>query len=179
MISKYAVDRFLARKLSSFIWIKRKNRKKLLAAIHELDPVPEFVGPHEPYNHQLGAFLIGVYIPEFLFLLDLGTGKTRIILDLIAYDKLCGKKTRFLVLVPNTANIENWLIEVETYQPKLVCVAMDGNTAQRNKMLSRRADVFIINYAGFVALFTTLMPIPRGTGRRRVVDVKKTNALFK
>ena len=172
MISRFAIKKFLSRELESFDWIKSLGRKELLAAVDELEPKPQFVGPYKPYQHQLVAFLIGTFMPGFLYLLDLGVGKTRIALDLIAYRKLKGDQPKFLVLVPNVANIEDWIIDAKAYAPSLVCVPLDGPSTDRRQLLKRTADLFILNYAGLVALCTTLQPKSEDK-RKRVIDREK------
>lgn len=181
MLSHYAVERFLSRELDSFNWIKKLSRKELLEEIKKLNPQPRFVGPHEPWTHQLAAFLIGVYFPQFFFMLDLGTGKTRVILDLLSYRKLCGQKLRVLVLVPYTSNIEDWLGDASRYAPSLNCVSVEGSSTERLRALNRSGDIFLLHYAGLVALCTSLVEVQGrgGQKRKRKLDEDKLPLLLK
>ena len=177
MISKLAVQRFLSRELASFNWIKQFSREALEAEFNNLTPKPRFTGPYRPYKHQLAGFLIGLHFPEFLYFLDLATGKTRIPLDLIAYAKLRGEKPRVLALVPNVANIENWVMEIETHTPTLSYVPLFGSSEERLQLLRRKADLFIINYAGFAALCSTLQAKESKKRKRKVDEDKLTQVI--
>src|SRR3990167_11438618 len=141
MISKLAVQRFLSRELASFNWIKQFSHEALEAELNNLTPKPHFTGPYRPYKHQLAGFLIGLHFPEFLYFLDLATGKTRIPLDLIAYAKLRGEKPRVLALVPNVANIENWVMEIGTHTPTLSYVPLFGSSEEHTSELQSQSNL--------------------------------------
>lgn len=167
MISKFAIKRFLERKLNSFNWMKGLSRKEILSMVADLNPVPRFISQKPLWDHQLVAFLIGVYAPQFMFLLDMGLGKTRVVLELVAYQKLCGKLKAALVVVPNATAIENWSMEIAEHRPDLTYVPMYGSSKERRVMLKRTADLFIINYDGLVALCTSLQPHPSKQGKKK------------
>lgn len=169
MISASALRAFLDRSLDSFDWIKECSEVDLDKALAELAPVPRFHLP--PFKHQKACFLIGLSLPEFLYLLDLGLGKTKLVLDLISYRKLCGEKPKALVLVPNVANIENWVIEIEIHAPKLSYVALEGSSLDKTEWLKEDADLYITNYAGLVAMVSE--SIPHGKKHKWVVRKEK------
>ena len=141
--------------------------------VNALSPKPKFISPFEPYNHQLVGFLLGVYVPQFLFLLDMGLGKSRIVLEIIAYLKRCKKLKAALIVVPNAAAIENWTMEVETHRPDLTCVPMYGGTQERMVMLRRSADLFVINYDGLVWLCCSLQKGKKSKGKKLAIDPVK------
>lgn len=148
MLSKLVVKRFLERDLNDFRYLKRLTRSTLIQMLNDLDPVPDFISPKPIWKHQLVSFLAGIYLGHFLFFLDMGLGKTRVILELIAYLKKQGKLTAALIVVLNDSAIETWVMEVEEHRPDLKCIPMYGNTKARLQMLQEDADLFVINYAG-------------------------------
>lgn len=171
MISNSAKRQFLSRELNDFDWMKRVPEKELDDLINNLDPKPIF--HTEPFRHQKICFIIGINFPEFLFLLDLGAGKTKIVLDLFRYYKQCGEANSALVLVPNIANIDGWRDEIEIHAPDLSYVLMTGTKAQRLDALNTDNDLYILNYDGFVSLCKTRV------GKKSKIYKKKVSELFK
>lgn len=178
MISRKVVKQFLKQPADSFAWMKKLTRRELRLAISELDPTPEFHGDDIPWNNQLVGFLLGVYFERFMFLMDMGIGKTRVVLDLIAYRKLRGERTCFLVCVLNRATIENWVIEIEKYAPTLDFVSLDVKPKERRQLLNREADLFIVHYPGLRALCSTLRK-KKSKRRKRYLDKKKIKSLLR
>ena len=179
MISRKIIEKFLEQPADSFAWMKKLSRRELLQAIGDLDPPPEFYGPDEPWDNQLVGFLLGVYFQRFMFFMDMGIGKTRVVLDLIAYRKCRGERTCFLICVLNRASIENWVIEIEKYAPMLDFVALDVSHKERRQLLDREADLFIVHYPGLRALCSTLPPRKRSRRRKRYLDKKKIKSLLR
>lgn len=99
----------------------------------------------EPYKNQYVSFYIGACLDSFLFLLDMGLGKTKILLDIVSFRKI----KRTLVLVPSDVNIEGWDEEIKQHS-KLKCVPMYGTTKERWELLEEDADIFVLNYQGLL-----------------------------
>ena len=159
MLSPRAIKRFRARALDSWNFMKKLSRRELVNMVCDLDPVPEFyISPRPIWKHQLAAFLIGVHMPHFLFFIDMGGGKTRVILELIAYRKLCGEDRAALIITVDDTNIENWVMEAEEHRPDLNVIPMYGSTADRYDSLEEGGDVYVAHYA---ALYHMLSYIPK------------------
>lgn len=178
-ISKYAVEKYVKRKVDNHDWMKKLKIEEVNEELTSFNWC--FHTP--PFLHQKVCFLIGIAYPEFLWMLDMGTGKTKIMLDLIRYYREIGKFKRALVLVPNVANIQNWCDEIDIHQPTLSYTAMDGTTEKRWELLSREVDINIINYAGLLYLGTKKgfkLVGPKDKKRRvpcRVIDPEALAAL--
>ena len=151
MISKSAVENFLKRELDTFNWIKEANEDLLLEQFAELDYIP--VPKTEPWVHQLACLYIGICFQEFLFLLDMGTGKTKIVLDLAQYYKDIKVTEKILVVVPTVLNVGEWKDEVEKHS-YLRYVSLHGTKAQREKALASDGDVYVVNYDGLQTFMT-------------------------
>lgn len=106
LISRRAVADFQSRDFDSFLWMKTLSKERLLQECRRMRTRPTF--KTEPWQHQLVCFVIGVYCPEFLFLLDMGLGKSKIILDLITHARREKRLKRALVCVPRKINVESW-----------------------------------------------------------------------
>ncbi len=169
MLSKLAVKRFRERELNDFRYLKRLTRSTLMQMMNDLDPVPDFISKKPMWKHQLVALLAGIYLGHFLFFLDMGLGKTRVILEMIAYLKKKGELKSALVVVLNDSAIETWVMEVEEHRPDLKCIPMYGNTKQRLQMLEEEADLFVINYQGLNYMCSELVHIGNKKGRKLIM----------
>lgn len=113
MISKGALKEYLARRLDSFTWMKKLPADVLDREMRQFKVRPVFKG--EPWLHQKVCFYIGCCYPQFLMLLDMGLGKTRIMLDLMTQRQREGKLKRGLVLVPRKVNLGSWRTAIHEY----------------------------------------------------------------
>lgn len=155
ILSKSAISNFLNKKTDDFYWIKNCSSKDIYDAIKEKDPTWVFKKEcPEPFVRQLVCFYIGICFNNFLFFLDMGAGKTRIILDLIAYRIKHGHIKRALVVVPGEPNIDGWEDETEQYS-NLKFVGIVGDKNSRINLTNVECDVACISYSGLVSVMTT------------------------
>src|SRR5690349_4185208 len=107
-IDKDAVAAFMERKRTSFDWVKRLSRFDLIRELREsLDYWP-FKG-FKADLHQMACFVIGMVRTRFLFMLDMGAGKTWLVLLLWQYHRRKGVNVpQLLVLVPKKVHIGSW-----------------------------------------------------------------------
>lgn len=110
LISHRAIVEFQQRDFDSHLWMKALPRERLLQECRRMRVRPEF--KTDPWLHQLVCFIIGVYYPQFLFLLDMGLGKSKIILDLVTQALREKRLDRALVCVPRKINIESWADDI-------------------------------------------------------------------
>ena len=147
-------------------WIKELDTKALLK---ELAPynLPKF--RTTPYDHQMASLLLGLTFEDFMFYLDMGLGKTAVMLYLIAYLRQEKKIRKALVVVPDIGNIDNWKNETEVHS-YLTSVSIYGTGTKASKLaqLDKEADVYIINYMGLQSIMTDLRHVSGGKKRKRV-----------
>ncbi len=166
VIRQQPVEDFLNRKVKTFEWMKDISEEELDKVIDDLSPAVRF--HTDPRLHQKVCFLIGIDKECLIFLLDLGTGKTKIILDVFLYRKLAGECSCGLVLVPNVVNIRGFYLECRKHTPELKCIRLKGGSKRRLELLQKHGDLFVLNYQGLVAFCTKRV---RNKGRNR--DKKK------
>lgn len=147
MIAKDALKAFLSRELDSLTWMKKLPRETLERELRSFKVRPKFKGD-DPWTHQLVCFLIGCSYPEFLFLLDMGLGKTRILLDLMTQRQREGRFKRAIVTVPRLVNLGSWedaIREYSDFEPNII----SGSVEEKWEMLSHpKGDVTVIDYSG-------------------------------
>src|SRR5674476_97763 len=98
LIKHSAVVEFLRRPLDDHLWVKKLTRDQILRELRTLRVQPYF--KTDPWLHQLACFYIAMTRPDFAYLLDMGLGKTKIMLDIITQCYLEDRLTHALVTVP-------------------------------------------------------------------------------
>lgn len=147
LISKRATDAFLDRKLDSFQWMKKLSRDELLREIRQFKVRPHF--KTEPWLHQLVCFYIGCCMPQFMFLLDMGLGKTKIMLDLITQAVLERRlrNQKALVLVPRVINLGSWRDDVERHSDlEPVIVDVEDIDEKWERLRNPKGELTVIDY---------------------------------
>lgn len=152
-----AVEAFRNRRLESYDWAKNCGRTELTRELRDV----QFHG-EKPWLHQLACLALLLSLPQFLLFLDMGAGKTRVVLDALWHRKV----KRALVLVPSSTNIPGWIDQVRAHRPELKVAALEGAGAERRELLAQLvdngSDLFLLNYDGLLSYMTRLK---RGEGR--------------
>lgn len=176
MIRKGAMSEFMSRRLDSFLWMKKLTREQIMAELRELRVRPYF--KTEPWLHQLVCFYIALCHPRFLFLLDMGLGKSKIILDIITQIQREGRLTRALVSVPRLINIDSWSEDTlrHSYLEPWRCDVSDVEE-KYERLIKPEGDVTFIDYPGLHLALSTKVKV--GGKNRLVKDEKKMRQLLK
>lgn len=148
LIDRRAVQRFLERELDSYLWMKGLKREVILRELSQLRVPPVF--HTDPWLHQLVCFWIGLCKPRFLFLLDMGLGKSKILSDLIRHTQREKKLEGALITVPRLINVDSWVDDLAKHQPDLEPWRIDCTDIEekRERLLHPRGDVTIIDNQG-------------------------------
>lgn len=147
IVSKRAIAEYLGRETRSFQWMKREPRPELLRAIRDYDRLSLF--KTDPWTHQLVCHYIGLCYPRFLFLLDMGLGKSKIVLDLLSHAIRAGSAGHGLVVVPRLINVASWadaIAEHSDLEPNLIDCEDVGE--KRERMTRPRGDITVVDYQG-------------------------------
>lgn len=150
LISRSAVAEYLERDFDDFTWMKKLVREKILKELSYLKVKPKF--KTEPWLHQLVCFYIALCRPEFLFLLDMGLGKTKIIADIITQLLREKRLTRALVTVPRVINIDSWREDLLKHSNLSATYCDVSDIEEKRERLlypDRESDVTIIDNHGF------------------------------
>lgn len=174
-VNKKALEQFLARPLQSYNWIKKLSEDELWGEIDSLKVKPKF--KTEPWKHQLACFLIGLSEPYFLFLLDMGAGKSKLMLDLLTQRQREKKLNHALVTVPRLVNLGSWEADIlrhSDFEPTLC----QGSIAEKwDSLLHPKGEISIIDYPGLqLALSSKLGGGKKGKlvrDDRKIAQLKK------
>ena len=147
LISKHAIADYLERNLDDFRWMKKLSRDAIMRELNSLKVKPKF--KTEPWLHQLVCFYIGLCKPEFMFLLDMGLGKSKIIADLITQAQRERRLEGALVMVPRMINIDSWVDDLAVHSDLEPWSCNVSDTEEKWERLAYpKGDVTIIDYAG-------------------------------
>lgn len=104
---------------------------KSMSKAQLLDLVPEnFSFYTEPWDHQIASFIASISAEKLLLALDLGTGKTKVSIDVGRYaQKQFGAINGYVVCLNNA--VEKWVDEISKHSRELTSIAVRGE-ALRN-----------------------------------------------
>lgn len=149
LISKSALNEFLDRRLDSYLWTKKLTARDINRELRQFDVVPEF--KTKPWLHQLACFYIGACEPRFLFLLDMGLGKSKILADIITQIKREGRLQHALVTVPRVINMDSWRGDLHKHSDLVPWTCDIPNIEEKWQRLSNpQGDVTVIDYQGLI-----------------------------
>jgi SNF2 family DNA or RNA helicase len=177
VISRQAIADYHARQFDSCTWLKKLSREQILDELKTFKVKPVFKG-HDRWTHQLVCFLIGMSYPEYLFLLDMGLGKTAICLDIMTQKVREKQITKSLVMVPRMVNLASWEKDITAhseFEPNLC----SGDIEEKwERLLNPRGEVSVIDYHG-LQLALTKKETSKGKKSRLVRDDSKVAKLYK
>ncbi len=164
MIAPSAIKKFLNRQLDDFNFLKGLPSKVVSRELTDAK-VEEVIGSAtKSMLHQKVCLIAGTAHRRFLFFLDMGTGKSKIALDLIQYHRTGGEVKRALVLVPNRANVQGWIDEAKKHHPNLVVKELRSAGD-----IKEPADVYVSLYLRVCRMICIDEAKPGG-GRRWAID---------
>ncbi len=119
----------------------------------------------KPRNHQLEAFSALKDLNCKGIFYDMGTGKTKISLDILRYKCYQQNEVLLTLIVAPKVSLENtWIPEIEKHT-SLISYAevLTGTSAvRRQKLKLRNKRIFIINYEGIATVLPTLLKMKWG-----------------
>ena len=89
---------------------------QLYQVMQEKIQMADYCFKTEPYEHQRTAFEESRNLQNFALFMDMGTGKTKVALDTIAFAFEANKTSLALIVAPKGV-IANWHSEIETHLP--------------------------------------------------------------
>lgn len=179
VMKRGSVEAYLNRHMNSYQWIKKLSQDQLVEELKSFKVKPYF--KTEPWKHQLACFLIGMTEPRFLQLLDMGAGKSKIILDIATQLQREKRFTKGLILVPRLVNFESWENACATHSDlePFIC---DGSIEEKwEKLITNKADISLIDYAGLQLAVSKKALITKGKKKVNglLPDAKKIRYLKK
>ncbi len=175
MISKDAVAAFVARPRRSWAWVKRYTRADLVEELHAINAPMRW--RTLPRKHQLACYLVGLLNPKFLMLLDMGLGKTLLVLMLLVAARLKERGIRALIVVPKKVHMGTWADEVSKHTDlSIECIDVISVQEKWEALMASEADVTVIDYMGLGLATTHKM---NKQGRNKLVRDDKRMRLLR
>jgi SNF2 family DNA or RNA helicase len=158
VISKTAIEEFLNRPMMDYSTWKNNGNVDVSFLLPQLKT--------KPFRHQEVCLAIGLAEDGFLYFLDMGTGKSGIILYTLTIRRKEWKKA--LILSPNIVTVSTFADEVAKHSD-FSCIELVGPIEERRELLKEERDLYILNYTGLQLLLTN----PKDG--KWVVDYQKVN----
>lgn len=109
--------------------------------------------PVKPFQHQIDVVNMMLKHKKFGLFMDMGTGKTKCVIDWFGVLKASKEVEIMLVVCPKSV-ISSWIDELikHKYKEDQDFVVLEGTRKQRLKLMSKAIIINIINYEGLVSL---------------------------
>jgi len=130
-------------------WLKSFNRKELISMVPK-----GFRFKTKPWTHQIASFLAAISDDGFLCAADLGTGKTKVSIDVCRYISWLNKNKniKVLYLCLNSA-VEKMRDEVLTHSD-FTAICIRGSKHEKEKLFDKKYNFYIINFESFRLMMT-------------------------
>lgn len=178
MLDPRAVNEFKARKLRNSDLAKDFTARALQSKLDKLEPPPKF--ELKPFEHQMACFLLCLKYPHYFLCLDMGLGKTMIMISLFRYLRRIMESERMLVLVPYSTNIPTWGKEIYKFAPRLEYDLLDSRMSSKQKYEAfwGEADIVVMTYAGLRSMIPAKKNLKSKSKLTRwILDSKTLNTL--
>lgn len=171
MIAKSAIRRYLNQPVDDWNWLKELTTSDLHEEFATWSHVPQF--KTDPYLHQLACFWLGIKFPRFFYLVDMGLGKSKIVLDVLSYRR--AEWRRMLIVTHNDAAVENWRQQILEHS-SLSSIELIGSGQYRRALLEQDSEICTVSYPGLRAMLTTTGKDGRG---KRVIEKSFCKEIYK
>jgi SNF2 family DNA or RNA helicase len=105
-------------------------------------------------DHQRRCYCLGLIYPRFYMQLDMGTGKTKLAIDLFNTRWEREQVERMLVLVPGKLNLDQWREQVAEHSPSLrVILGNRGTKRLIQDVAERDFDVVVMTYQALLSVY--------------------------
>lgn len=170
MLDPRAVKRYLARRPENHNHVKLATDKELDAVLATLP-----IRFREPLRkHQKACIILGIDFPQFFFMLDMGTGKTRITLELLRYWNKIGKLRRAVITVPTDLVADSWERQIRRWTPDFPYLILTESSSK--KKWASYDDfpngLIVVTYPGLVRMLTKRAPHKKKEGRSKLKPKK-------
>ena len=160
VVKPEAIERYIAAADKDHDYVKDYKRSKLITSLPDLELHTR------PRLHQLQTLYLTTYYRNLLLYLDMGAGKTKIILDTIRFRKKHHGLRSALVITLNLASAYTWAEECDKHAPDLVYTILDGPKLNRIELVeTEEPDLFITNYHSLPMLLCERVPLANARGK--------------
>ena len=178
VISKTAINEWLNRDLANWDYLKDLKRPDLQHLCRHRFAAAGFNHPisYRPlFNHQLACLYAGILNRNFLYFLEMGLGKTQLILSLFSYRKCHLPNLRAFITVPREILKIEWAKEIAR-ETAFSFKILEGSSAEKYEVLMNDpADIFVGSYGGIRPMLTKKEKVDGKN--KQVVDVTKAQRL--
>ena len=168
VLAKSAIKGYIKRRLDDWNRMKKLRRPAILNQMRmRWGHAPIF--KTDPYLHQLQALYAALRNDRFGLFLSMGTGKTKIAIDLVTYLQDFRGAGKALIVCFNEASVYGWVEEVHVHSDVLEVVPCVGSQKEKAAMLRLPGDAYLMTYSGLFSYCTDLVKGKGGKRKRKIV----------
>lgn len=174
MLNPRAVKEFLREPRDSHSWVKKLSHERLDRALGDLGF--RSICPSKALDlHQKACVLLGIAYPQFSFWLDMGVGKTRVVLELLSHFWRRRWINRALILVISDEAVAGWEDEIRKWGFKVPYIGIgSSSTAEKWQSVAELgAGVIIATYPGFNHMFSFKKKVRKKKKKQMKPDLDK------
>ena len=158
MISREAIEEYLDFEGDDWDFIKGYSYRDLMSELADMKYMPLFLT--RPYLHQLQVTFLLMFLNRMMLILDMGVGKTKIMLDTFSHYRRIGmyrdkEKLRMLVVTHNDPAVRSWTNECEVHS-NLRSIEVVGSRDEKQELLAWDSDVYITTYSAISSFVSHL-----------------------
>lgn len=175
-----AVKEFLNKPRDSHDWIKKVSSADLDRELFKLGFTP--ANPKFPlFVHQKACFLLGVAYPSFAFWMDMGTGKSRLALELLQYWWDTDEVRLGIIVALSESAIIDWEADIAQWGINIPYLSLFNSSTQEkwDSVNEFEEGLIIATYAGLSRMFSKLKKKERSDKKHLVWDPTLVNKIGK
>jgi len=184
VIAQQTIKDFFNKDFDSWHFLKEIHKEKILKSV--LEVYPDYKPKtYESYQHQLIMFLIGLLgNSRFNYFADPGTGKSKVVLELLEYFKKQGLFKKALILSPNISSVLTWQEQIQLHSHLSFTNLISTIEERWEQIRNTNTDVYNLNYTGLQMMLTDIVKITKGKkkgkGKWEINDksIKEFNKIF-
>lgn len=180
MIHPQAIKEFIIGKRDNHSWMKKLKHRELDIALRAVGFKAASKKPL--LKHQKVCILLGIAFKCFAFWLDMGTGKTRVALELLSYWRRHGEMGTAIIEAPSEPALIGWENQIKEWKIKIPTITL-GNSSSKYKweMIDDfEGGLILMTYPGLVRMLSVKRVVPfKRKKKKLVLDPKLIKRLMK
>jgi len=169
MIHPKAIKEFIIGKRDNHAWMKKLKHRELDLALRAVGF--KAASKKSLLKHQKVCILLGIAYKCFAFWIDMGTGKTRVALELLNYWWKHGELDRAIIEVPSEPALIGWENQIKEWRIKIPFLTL-GNSSSKYKWEQIEdfdTGLIMVTYPGLVRMLSVKKVVPFKKKKRKLV----------
>lgn len=166
MIHPGAIKEFRNKPRDDHTWMKELTHKELNQACRELGIELDRAEEHLE-KHQKVSILLGIAHKCFAFWLDMGSGKTRVALELLRYWMTSKQITKAVVVAPSETVLFGWEAQIKRFKIGIPYITLPNSSSAEkwNQLAEFDKGIILATFPGLTRMVSTKRITKKGKGK--------------